>query len=185
MRDWLDVIGDSVAGKEFAMKPKFRFAGLDGHEVAVYDVHHVISHTTNGTAVCNLHFNNGAFVSVKGSMDEILAILDKGNKEDAKEEAENWRVIAEHRRKSQLVAQEAIKESGLFSDKYHKKSHTIETGPDGEKHIRITLFPKDHPEYKKEMETYLKDQEALSEKKESDSAMAPEEAGAIKEEEKK
>jgi hypothetical protein len=121
-----------------------KFAGLDNHQVAIHysRVHHVVSSTMTGSPCCNLYFENGQFITVKGTLDETLAVLEHGNAEDDKANADRWREIARIRRQADLEAEAAITESELFSGDYARKRHHVETHPDGTKVITVTLTPK-------------------------------------------
>ena len=117
-----------------------KFPGTDGHPVAV-DKHHVLfleGGSVNGEPICNIHFTNGRWVTARGTVDEVAAVLCDTQAQDDEKRMEEHRQDARARRRARAEV-DAVMRAINYEAKCNEWG--IETLPDGRRKVTAFLEP--------------------------------------------
>lgn len=117
-----------------------KFPGVDGHSVAV-DKHHVYyleGAAVAGEPVTNIHMSNGRWVTARGSLDEVAAVLADRNAQDSEQSMEEHRQQARFRRQARAEV-DAVMRAINYEAK--PKEWGVETLPDGRRKVTAYLEP--------------------------------------------
>lgn len=132
-----------ISNRNWNGQEMVRFAGLDGHEIAVRspsDVVLLIGSTVQGVAVTNLYFAGVGkdFITVKGTVDEVQAIFELGNEKRDAAHLEMSKAAAERRLRNAAMVDALIREGGAFVG-YKRKSYEKQVIEDGLIELRVVL----------------------------------------------
>jgi len=118
-----------------------KFPGLDGHPVAV-DRSHVLfvdESAVAGEPVTNVHFHNGKWVTVRGTIDEVVAVLSDSFAQTEEKELESYRTQARLRRQARAEVDAVLRAVSYEGPK--PQEWGIETLPDGRRKVTAFLEP--------------------------------------------
>jgi hypothetical protein len=118
-----------------------KMAGLNNKQVAVrpYGITFIEEGSIEGIYATNIHYDNGRWITVAGTVDEVCAILDtKPEEQDDQKNIEKWKRHARMRREAQLEIEAAMKAVDLRGK---VKSYKMETAEDGSRRVEMYLEP--------------------------------------------
>lgn len=122
-----------------------KFPGVDGHNLAV-DKHHVLfleGAAVAGEPVTNIHMTNGRWVTARGSLDEIAAVLCDTRAQDDEKRLEEHRAEARARRRARAEV-DAVMRAVNYTPKCNEWG--VETLPDGRRKVTAVIDPMPIPE---------------------------------------
>lgn len=121
-----------------------KFPGVDGHSVAV-DKHHIYfleGAAVAGEPVTNIHMSNGRWVTARGSLDEVAAVLSDTQAQDDEKQDEDYRRHARLRRQARAEVDAVMR---AINYRPECKEWGVETLPDGRRRVTAYLEPVDIP----------------------------------------
>lgn len=122
-----------------------KFPGVDGHSIAV-DKHHVYfleGAAVAGEPVTNIHMSNGRWVTARGSLDEVAAVLSDTKAQDDEKRLEGYRRDARARRQARAEVDAVM---AAINYRPEVKEWGVEGLPDGRRKVTAYLEPVDIPE---------------------------------------